>query len=131
MKKNFPRNMIFVESYVITNTFTWNQFLPNLIMQFPKRPKTPFLGHFLSFLPRRVFKKSGPVSQKPKWAPNTVLGFRKNWWANSKELINRQNQIHRIIWATVKGSINYTPSNTLVETNTSLEHKSIVFSYIL
>ena len=55
-------------------------------MIFLKSPKTLFLGHFWSFLPDgKFFSKNLAVTRNYIWAPNTMVSFRKNWWANSKK----------------------------------------------
>ena len=58
----------------------------------PKRVHLPqtntylaIFDHFWSFLPTDIFsKKSSSVTHNYIWAPNTMLSFRKNYWANSE-----------------------------------------------
>ena len=53
---------------------------------FLKSPKTMLLGHFWPFLVIFVwwgfYPKNQAVTNNYIWASNTMLSFRKNWWAN-------------------------------------------------
>ena len=51
-----------------------------------KSPKTKFLGHFDHFCPMGIFsKKSGSVTHKYTWTPNTTPIFRKKLMSQPRE----------------------------------------------